>query len=158
MQFQIRRNGAQLFLKSFIAIKPERLSAIKRTRDDKEGGRYSELLQLRCYCGRVAPFTVVKCKQAERSFAGTVQAFGQLTQLNEIEPAAKHFDMAARLLPVQDVFIDDDTSGLEMTNQSKGNSANSIQHSIARSINTRALRPRPKNRNLSHAARSNALR
>src|ERR1700719_1393708 len=67
IQSQTGRDGTQLIPKRFIAIKPERGLAIERTRDDKEYGRYPELLQLpRHYCC-VAPFTVVKCNEAAPS-------------------------------------------------------------------------------------------
>jgi hypothetical protein len=51
--------------------------------------------------------------------------------------------MAARLLSVKYVFIDNETAGLEMMYQGKRDSANSVQHSIALSIKARALRPSP---------------
>src|ERR1700730_202128 len=72
IQSQTGRDGAQLFPKCFIAIKPERRLAIKRTRDHKERGGYSELLQLRCQYGYVAPLNLVKCEQAEGSLAATI--------------------------------------------------------------------------------------
>src|ERR1700719_888709 len=142
MQLQIWRKSIQFFPKCFIAIKPERLLGIKRTRDNKENGRYSEPLQLWCHYGRVAPFTVVKCEQAERALARTIQAFRQFVKLNEIEPAIKHFDMEARLLAVQYMFIDNDASCLEVMDYCEGNCANNVQHSIARSPKTCTLRNR----------------
>ena len=57
-------------------------------------------------------------------------------QVNEIEPAAKDFDVAARFFAVERVFIGDDTARLEMVSQCQRQGADGIQHLIARSIHS----------------------
>jgi hypothetical protein len=53
-------------------------------------------------------------------------------QLDEVEPAPKDFDVATGFCAVECVFIGNDTAGLEMISDSKGQVAYDVQHLIAR--------------------------
>src|ERR1700704_5181327 len=56
--------------------------------------------------------------------------------MNTIEPPAKRVNMAARLLPVERVLVDDDAAGLDATGKCKRKCPYCIQHAIPPCIGT----------------------
>jgi hypothetical protein len=122
--------------KSPIAIKPQGCLTAEITRDDKEHRRYSEPPQLVGHHGCIAALTVVEGQQAEGLPVRPIQALREFVQVNEIEPPGKRVNMAARLLPVKRVLVDDDAPALETAGQRQGKPSDGIQHAVPFSIET----------------------